>query len=483
MIPMLRHFIDGQAVAASSGLTLDVTSPVTESVIATMAAGTREDVDRAVQAARAQLDGGIWSRMSGTERGRLIGKLADLCERDAAQLGQYDAQSIGRPLAEPAVLDLPNGIATLRSAAGWADKIEGRSIPTPGYMGMQTLSYTRREPVGVVAAIVPWNTPFMITCWKIGPALAAGCTLVLKPAEETPQSALHLAALCKEAGFPDGVLNVVTGAGEVVGRALCEHPGVDKITFTGSPEVGREIQRIAGPLFKRVSLELGGKSPQIVFEDAPLEAAVKGCAMGLFFNQGQVCAAGSRILVHRSLADSFATALAEVAASIAVGDPAAEGVQMGAVAKREQFERINAYIAEGIREGAQLLAGGVAPHTRGWFARPTIFAKARNSMRIAQEEIFGPVGVVIAFDSEDEAIALANDTRYGLAATVWTSNLARAHRVAHAVKAGAIGINCWAPIDARLPWGGMKTSGIGRECGLSGVLAYTEEKAITVLLA
>jgi acyl-CoA reductase-like NAD-dependent aldehyde dehydrogenase len=483
MTQTLQHYINGALRAASNGATMDLTSPVDQHVHARAARGTVDDIDAAVKAARAQMDGGEWSRMNGAQRALLINKLADLVERDAEKIADMDASCIGRPPIEPRLLDLPNAIGTLRTSAGWADKIEGRTIPTAGYMGMRTLSYTQREPVGVVGAIVPWNTPFMITSWKVGPALAAGCTVVIKPSEEAPLSALHLAELCKEAGIPDGVLNVVTGFGEVVGKALCEHPGVDKISFTGSPEVGREIQRVAGPMFKRLSLELGGKSPQIVFDDANMEQAIQGCAMGLFFNQGQVCAAGTRILVQRASADGFAKALAAAASSIVVGDPAQQGVQMGALANKAQFERVNRYIRQGIEEGAQVLAGGVAAEGTGWFVKPTVFVQASNSMSIARDEIFGPVGVVIPFDTDAEAVALANDTRYGLGATVWTNDIARAHKVAHAVKAGAVGINCWAPIDPRLPWGGMKTSGVGRECGLSGVLSYTEEKVITVLLA
>ena len=479
----LLHFIDGQSVAASDGQTLPHIDPVTEAPAGTSAAGTVADVDAAVRAARRELDGGTWSKLPATARGQLINRLADLVQRDAELIADMDAQAIGRPAIEPRLLDLPNAIGTLRTSAGWADKLEGRTIPTDGYMGQKTLSYTTREPVGVVAAIVPWNTPFMITSWKIGPLLAAGCTVVIKPAEETPASALHLAKLCKEAGFPDGVVNVVTGRGNVVGTALCEHPLVDKVTFTGSPAVGRVIQQVAGGLFKRVSLELGGKSPQIVFADASLESAAQGCAMGLFFNQGQVCAAGSRILVQRDVAEQFAQTLANIAASIKVGDPAQAGVQMGAVAKRQQFDSINAYIRSGLEEGATLLAGGTNESSRGWFVKPTIFSQARNDMKIAREEIFGPVGTVIAFDTEEEAVALANDSRYGLGATVWTRDIARGHRVAQSVKAGAVGVNCWAPIDPHLPWGGVKSSGIGRECGLAGVLAYTEEKVITVLMA
>ncbi len=482
MIMKYQHFIDGHSIDASDGAVMDLVSPVDERCYASAARGTRADIDRAVAAARAQLDGGAWSKLTGAARAVLMQRLASLVERDGEQLADMDARCIGRSPMEPRMMDIPNAVGTLRAAAGWADKLEGRTIPTGGYMGVPTLSYTRLEPVGVVGAIVPWNSPLMITCWKLASLLAAGCTVVIKPSEETPLSALHLAALCREAGFPDGVVNVVSGTGEVVGKALCEHPDVDKITFTGSPEVGREIQRVAGAAFKRVALELGGKSPQIVFDDAAIEAAVRGCALGLFVNQGQVCAAGTRILVQRSIAGRFTEALVAAAAAVKVGDPTQPGVTMGPVAKREQFERVNRYIQQGIDEGATLLTGGVAVHERGWFVRPTIFGKASNAMRIAREEIFGPVGALIEFDTDDEAIALANDSSYGLAATVWTTDLARAHKVAHAIKAGAVGVNCWSPLDPNLPWGGVKSSGIGRECGLSGVLSYTEEKVITVLL-
>ena len=482
MTEHLKHFIAGLAVDSSDGRRLDLINPVTEQVYASSARGTAEDVDRAVAAAYSQLEGGAWSQLDGAQRGRLLSKLADLVERDSELLADLDANAIGRSPIEPRRMDLPNAIANLRAAAGWANQLEGRTIPSGGYFGTRTLSYTVREPVGVVGAIVPWNSPLMITVWKLAALLAAGCTVVIKPSEETPQSALHLAALAQEAGFPDGVINVVTGYGNEVGRALCEHPRIAKISFTGSPEAGREIQRTAGVLFKRVALELGGKSPQIMFDDASFDDALRGCALGLFANQGQVCAAGSRILVQRSIAERFGAALAEAAQAVNVGDPRQPGVQMGPVAKKAQFERVNRYIQLGIDEGAVLLAGGVSSPERGWFVRPTIFAHARNDMAIAQDEIFGPVGTLIAFDSEEEAIALANDSSYGLAATVWTTDLSRAHRVAAAVKAGAVGINCWSPLDANLPWGGLKTSGIGREGGFSGALAYTEEKVITVLL-
>lgn len=482
MTQHFKHFIEGAHVDAYDGGRIALVSPVTEQEYGSFARGTAEDVDRAVAAAYAQLEGGAWSRLDGAQRGRLLSKLADLVERDTDLLADFDADAIGSPPIGRRMMDLPNTVANLRAAAGWSNQLEGRTIPNGGYFGNKTLSYTVREPVGVVGAIVPWNSPLMITVWKLAALLAAGCTVVVKPSEETPQSALHLAALAQEAGFPDGVINVVTGYGAVVGRALCEHPQVAKISFTGSPEAGREIQRTAGALFKRVTLELGGKSPQIVFDDASFDEALRGCALGLFANQGQTCAAGSRILVQRGIAERFAAALAEAAREVKVGDPRQPGVHMGPVAKKAQFERVNRYIQLGIDQGATLLAGGVSTSEQGWFVQPTIFANARNDMAIAREEIFGPVGTVIAFDTEEEAVALANDSAYGLAATVWTTNLVRAHRVAAAVKAGAVGINCWSPLDANLPWGGLKTSGIGREGGLPGALAYTEEKVVTVLL-
>ena len=482
MTQHLQHFINGEHAESSDGARLNLFNPVNEQLYATAASGTVHDADRAVRAAHAQSRGGAWSKLNGAHRAVLLNKLAALVERDLEILADMDSKAIGRSPMEPRMMDVPNAVANLRAAAGWANQLEGRTIPTSGYMGVRTLSYTVREPLGVVAAIVPWNSPLMITTWKLAPLLAAGCTVVIKPAEETPQSALHLAKLCHEAGFPDGVVNVVMGVGDVVGSALCAHPLVSKISFTGSPQAGAAIQRIAAPLFKRVTLELGGKSPQIVFDDASFDDAVRGCAMGLFINQGQVCAAGSRILVQRGIAKRFSAALAQAAQSVTVGDPRQEGIQMGPVAKKAQYERVNRYIQRGIDEGAALLAGGVTESASGWFVKPTIFANATNAMSIAREEIFGPVGTIIEFDSEEQAIELANDSDYGLAATVWTSQIARAHKVAGALQVGAVGVNCWSPLDANLPWGGLKSSGIGREGGFLGALAYTEEKVITVLL-
>lgn len=482
MVLCNQLYIDGRWQSATDGGTFDVFNPATERLLAKVASAKPEDVDAAVRAARAQFDGGEWSKMNGAERGKLLYRLAELMERDKDYLAKLETLNLGRPLMEPTVLDIPNAIGTVRYFAGWADKIEGRSIPTPGYFGLPTLSYTVREPIGVVGAITPWNTPAMIACWKLAPALAAGCTMVLKPAEEAPLTTLYLAKLIEEAGFPPGVFNVVPGLGEVAGAALSRHPGIDKISFTGSPEVGREIMRVAADGFKRVALELGGKSPQIIMADANIEAAVGGAAMGLFFNQGQVCAAGTRVLVHRSKYAQVLEALAGAAQGIKLGDPLDPQTNMGSLISKRQLERVASYVDAGMQEGATIVAGGKRLDQPGYFFRPTIFGQADNDMRIAQEEIFGPVGVVIAFDDVDDAIKIANATRYGLAATIWTRDVSNAHLMASKIRAGAVGINGWAPIDPRLPWGGSKTSGIGRELGWAGIEAVTEEKVVTLVL-
>jgi betaine-aldehyde dehydrogenase len=381
------------------------------------------------------------------------------------------------------MLDIPNAVATFRHFAGWADKIQGTTIPTAGYMGMApTHSYTVREPVGVIGAIVPWNTPLMIASWKLAPALAAGNTLVVKPAEDAPLSILHLGKLIEEAGFPAGLVNIVPGLGTVAGQALVEHPDVDKISFTGSPEVGKHIQKTAADTFKRVTLELGGKSPQIVMADANIEAAINGIAMGLLFNQGQVCAAGTRILVHRSVYDTVVEGLKQAVSAQVLGDPFSPSTTMGPLINRKQQQRVQEYIDLGSREGGRVIASAPAPAGHGYFVSPTIFADLDHSSTLAQQEIFGPVGVVVPFDDADEAVRLANDTQYGLAATVWTSDLSTSHTMARRIRAGAVWVNGWAAIDPALPWGGMKSSGIGRELGWSGILANTEEKTITIVL-
>jgi betaine-aldehyde dehydrogenase len=456
-------------------------NPANEEKLADVAAASAQDVDVAVAAARRQLDG-EWGALPGSVRGQILNRVADLIERDAERLAVLEALDIGKPVGQPQMLDIPNAIATFRHFAGWADKIGGATIPTAGYMGRPTHSYTVREPVGVIGAIIPWNTPLMIAAWKLAPALAAGNTIVVKPAEDAPLSVMALGQLLEEAGLPPGVINIVPGAGSVAGAALVDHPDVDKISFTGSPEVGRLIQQQAANTFKRVTLELGGKSPQIILPDADIEAAVAGTAMGLFFNQGEVCAAGTRIFVHRSRYDDVVDALSAAAKAQVLGDPFDPDTTLGALVSGKQRDSVMAYIERGKSEGARVAAGGRRPDGAGFFVEPTIFADASNDMLIAREEIFGPVGTVIAYDDVDQAIAMANDTKYGLAATIWTRDVSQAHLLARKVQAGAVWVNGWAAIDPALPWGGMKTSGIGRELGWSGILANTEEKVITVVL-
>ncbi|WP_027931248.1 phenylacetaldehyde dehydrogenase StyD [Amycolatopsis thermoflava] len=473
-------FLAGQWRDGTGGTFADL-NPATEEKLVDVAAASAQDVDTAVKAARAQLSG-EWAALPGSQRGLILNRVADLIDRDAELLARLEALDIGKPVGQPTVLDMPNAARTFRHFAGWADKITGQVIPTDGYLGRPTHSYTRREPVGVIAAIIPWNTPLMITAWKLAPALAAGNTVVVKPPEDAPLSILHLAKLLKEAGLPDGVVSVLPGLGEVTGQALIDHPDVDKISFTGSPEVGRHVGVAAAQSFKRITLELGGKSPQIILADADLEAAIGGTAMGLFFNQGQVCAAGTRVLVHRSLYSDVVDALAGAARQQVLGDPLDPATTMGALVNKKQQDRVLGYIEKGRAEGARLVAGGARPERPGYFVQPTIFADVDNDMTIAREEIFGPVGSVIPFDDPADAVRIANNTTYGLAATIWTRDVTAAHTLAAQVRAGAVGVNGWAPIDAALPWGGMKSSGVGRELGWSGILANTEEKVVTVVL-
>ncbi|HEY5858570.1 MAG TPA: aldehyde dehydrogenase family protein [Aldersonia sp.] len=476
-----RLYLNGSWQDASDGGTFTDINPTTAQPLTEIASATAADVDAAVRAARSQLNG-EWGATPGAVRGRLLNKVADLIERDADLLARLEAIDVGKAIGQPSLLDVPNAIATFRYFAGWADKIQGSSIPTAGYFGKPTHSYTVREPVGVIGAIVPWNTPLMIAAWKLGPALAAGNTVVVKPPEDAPLSILHLARLLHEAGIPAGVVSVLPGPGETTGDAIAGHPDVNKISFTGSPAVGKIITKRAADTFKKVTLELGGKSPQIILEDADLEAAIDGTAMGLFFNQGQICAAGTRVLVHRSLYSQVVEGLSAAAAAQVLGDPLNPETTMGALVNAKQRDTVLEYIQAGVDGGARIAAGGGRPDRDGFFVEPTIFVDADNRMKIAKEEIFGPVGTVIPFDTPDEALAIANDTDYGLAATIWTRDVSRAHTLAAEIQAGAVWVNGWAAIDPALPWGGIKTSGVGRELGWAGIEANTEEKVITIVL-
>ncbi|WP_328814249.1 aldehyde dehydrogenase family protein [Rhodococcus sp. NBC_00297] len=482
-IPTVRPqlFIAGQWRDASDGSTFEVLAPASEEHLAHVAAATEADVDAAVSAARAQFDGGEWSRLAPFERGLLLFRLADLIERDAKLLATLEAADVGRPIFEP-TYDMTVVVDVFRHFGGWADKIDGRWLSPQPAFGHDRRAYTVREALGVVGAITPWNLPTLIAAWKLAPALAAGNTVVLKPAEDATLSILHLARLIEEAGFPPGSVNVVPGLGKVAGSAIVKHAGVDKVSFTGSTAVGREISLQAAGDFKRVTLELGGKSPQLVFADSNVDEIVPGIAAGFFANQGQTCAAGSRILVAREKYDDVVAGLAAVARSIRLGDPFDPETQMGALVNARQRERVLDFVARGQADGAELVAGGGRPDRAGFFVEPTIFAGGGSKTSIAQEEIFGPVGLVLPFDSVDEAVAMANDTRYGLAAYVWTRDISLAHQVAARVKAGAVYINGGGAPDARLPWGGTKASGVGRELGFAGIEANTEEKSVTLTL-
>jgi betaine-aldehyde dehydrogenase len=475
-------FVAGRWQSHSTAESFDVIDPVTERRLATVVEADAETVDRAVVAARHALDDGEWGRMDGAARGQLLHAFAQLLEDRTEDFADIESLEVGKPGIEPRVIDLPQAVATFRHYAGWADKLVGQAIPTAGYQGRPTLSYTIREPIGVVAAITPWNSPTMIGAWKIAPALAAGCAVVLKPPEDAPLTSLLLARLAEQAGFPPGVFSVLPGRGRTTGNLLIEHPGVDKISFTGSPETGHIVATAAAKGFRPTTLELGGKSPQIVFADADLDAAVAGVATGVFANQGEVCAAGSRIMVARAVHDEFVERLAARAAEVVVGDPFDGGTTMGALINAGQRDRVLRYIELGRAEGARLVIGGGRPDRSGYFVQPTLFADASNTMTIAREEIFGPVGTIIAFDDDSHAVAMANDSSYALAATLWTNDLSRAHTVARSVRAGAVAVNGWSPLDPRLSWGGTKLSGHGRELGWAGLEANTVLKTVTVVL-
>ncbi|WP_372922730.1 aldehyde dehydrogenase family protein [Roseovarius sp.] len=467
--------IHGDYVPARSGRYFETTDPATGALIAHIAEADAHDVDVAVASARAAFEG-EWGAMPGKMRGQLLHRLADLIERDADNLVTLESRDSGKPVASILRQDLPAVLDTLRYYAGMADKIDGQVIPTRP----EALTYTVREAVGVVAAIVPWNFPLMIGMWKIAPALACGCSVVLKPAELTSLTALRIGELALEAGFPPGALNVVPGFGQIAGQALVDHPDVDKVTFTGSPAVGRGILEGAAGNFKRVTLELGGKSANIVFPDADVSAAVRAAASGIFFNSGQVCSAGSRVLAHADIYDEVVDGLAARAAKVRLGCPQDEATQMGPVVSGGQMDRVLDYIRIGRDEGARLVAGGARHGQQGAFIEPTVFADVTPDMRIAQEEIFGPVVSVIRFSSEEEALEIANGTAFSLAAGVWSADISRVHRFARRLKAGTVWVNTFGPTDIRLPWGGARDSGFGREHGRAALENFTEEKSVWI---
>ena len=478
-----KILIDGKWSDAASGKTFETYNPATGEVLARVAEGSREDIDRAVKAARKAFDG-PWSRMTSSERGKLLWKLADLLEQHLEEFATLETLDNGKPLTISRVADVPLAVDLFRYMAGWATKIEGTTIPisVPYAPGAKFLAYTKREPVGVVGQIIPWNFPLLMAAWKLGPALATGNTVVLKPAEQTPLSAIRLGELIIEAGFPPGVVNVVPGFGETAGAALSAHPDVDKIAFTGSTEVGKLILQAAAGNLKKVSLELGGKSPNIVFADSDMKAAIGGAASAIFFNHGQCCCAGSRLYIEQSVFDQVVEGVSNQAKKIKVGPGIEPDTQMGPLVSKEQLDRVCGYLETGFNEGAKATAGGKKIGSQGYFVEPTVLVNTDHKMKVVQEEIFGPVVTAIPFKDADSVLPIANDNIYGLAAGIWTKDISKAHRVAEKLRAGTVWINCYNIFDAALPFGGYKQSGWGREMGKDSLELYTEVKAVCTML-
>lgn len=472
-----KMYIDGKWTESVTGKTFETLNPATGEVLAVVAEAGEDDVNAAVEAARKAFDDGPWSKMSAAERSRLIYKLADLMEEHQEELAQLDTLDNGKPIRETSRGDVPLAIEHFRYYAGWSTKIVGQTIPVSGPF----FNYTRHEPVGVVGQIIPWNFPLLMAAWKLGAALATGCTVVLKPAEQTPLSALYLAQLAEEAGFPAGVINVIEGFGETTGTALVKHPKVNKIAFTGSTEVGKFIMKEAANTMKRVTLELGGKSPNIILPDANMKRAVPGALSGIMMNQGEVCSAGSRVFVQKKAYDNFMADLVSLAKNIKQGPGLNKDTKMGPLVSKEQQDRVVAYINKGKEEGAEMLTGG--NHTeKGYFVEPTIFADVDDNMSIAKEEIFGPVVSAMPFEDLDDVIERANNSMYGLAAGLWTENVKNAHYVANRLKAGTVWVNCYNAFDAASPFGGYKESGFGREMGSYALDNYTEVKSVWINL-
>jgi phenylacetaldehyde dehydrogenase len=471
-----KMLINGKWVNAASGKTFPTYNPATGEVLVQVAEGDRDDIEQAVRAARKAFEGGPWRKMSPSERGRLIWKLADLLEQHTEEFAYIESLDNGKPLGVAKVADVPLAVDVLRYMAGWATKVEGNTIPISA--GGKYLAYTLREPIGVVGQIIPWNFPLLMAAWKLGPALATGCTVVLKPAEQTPLSALRLGELVMEAGFPEGVVNVVPGYGETAGAALAAHPDVDKVAFTGSTEVGKLIVHAAAGNLKKVTLELGGKSPNVVFKDADLDAAIPGAAGAIFFNHGQCCCAGSRLYVEKSVFDRVVEGVAEAAKKIKVGSGLDPETNMGPLVSEEQLNRVCGYLEAGFSEGAKAMAGGKKASDRGYFVEPTVLVNTQEHMKVVKEEIFGPVVTAMPFSDPEEIVPRANDSQYGLAAAVWTRDIGKAHRTAERLRAGTVWINCYNVFDAAMPFGGYKQSGWGREMGHEVLNNYTQTKAV-----
>lgn len=479
-----KMLIGGQWVDAKSGKTFEVFDPATDQVVGMVAEGDAADVELAVAAARKAFDDGPWSKMTASERGRLVWKIGDLIEEYAEELAAMETLDNGKPFGVAKAADVALAADMFRYMAGWATKIEGNTIPlnVPYAPGAQFHAYTLKEPIGVVGQIIPWNFPLLMAAWKLGPALAAGCTVVLKPAEQTPISAIRLGELIIEAGVPEGVVNIVTGFGETAGAAIASHDDVDKVAFTGSTEVGKIIVKAAAGNLKKVTLELGGKSPNVIYDDADLDTAIAGAADAIFFNQGQVCSAGSRLFIQKGIYDEVVAGVSEIATNMKVGNGFDADTQMGPLVSREQFERVTGYLKAGLAEGAEATAGGSAVERDGYFVQPTVLKNASSEMSVVQEEIFGPVVAAMPFKDDSEIACQANDTTYGLAAGIWTRDISKAHKLARSVKAGTVWVNCYSIFDAALPFGGYKQSGWGREMGHDALENYLQTKSVCVNL-